>query len=169
MRDPYNELGLKRNASEADIKKAYRRLAKKYHPDANAGDTKAGKRFSYITAAYDFLKDSEKRRAYDNGEIDADGNPRMFAYSRGGHAGHGAGGGGPFAGFSSDDIFSDLFSGLRGARQGPFTQPEPEVHYTMSLPFADAAKGATRRVSLNDGRSGTNQLDYLFIVVVTPA
>ncbi|NND49326.1 MAG: J domain-containing protein [Rhizobiales bacterium] len=154
MRDPYDVLGLKRNASEADIKKAYRRLAKKFHPDANAGDAKAAQQFSDASAAYDFLKDADKRKAYDSGEIDADGNPKMFAYGRGQHPGHGAGGGGrPFGGFASDDIFADLFSGLRGSRQGPFAQPEPEIHYTMGLPLADMAKGAKRRVTLGDGRT----------------
>ena len=153
MRDPYDVLGVKRNAAEADIKKAYRRLAKKYHPDANASDPKAAQRFSDVTAAYDFLSDAEKRRAYDRGEIDADGNPRMFAFGRGRRAAQGGGGGRPFGGFSSDDLFADLFSGLRGTAQGPFETPEPEAHFTINLPLVEALKGAKRRLMLGEGRT----------------
>jgi DnaJ-class molecular chaperone len=153
MRDPYEVLGLARDAGEPEIKKAYRRLAKKYHPDANTGDPEATQMFSDITAAYDFLNDADKRRAFDRGEIDADGNPRMFAFGRGGRAAHGAGEARGFGGFSTEDIFADLFSGLRGSRQGPFTAAEPETSYSMTLPLMDAVRGARRRVTLADGRA----------------
>jgi DnaJ-class molecular chaperone len=153
MRDPYDVLGLARDAGEPEIKKAYRRLAKKYHPDANTGDPEATRMFSDITAAYDFLSDADKRRAFDRGEIDADGNPRMFAFGRGARAAHGAGEARGFGGFSTEDIFADLFSGLRGSRQGPFTAAEPETSYSMTLAFMDAVRGARRRVTLADGRA----------------
>lgn len=153
MRDPYDVLGIERNADDAAIKKAYRRLAKKYHPDANKGDPSAAQRFSDVTAAYDFLNDSEKRRAFDHGEIDADGNPVMFGFGRGARARQGAGAhAGSFGGFSSDDIFADLFSGLRG-RQAPFTARGEDVSYTLTLPFEDVARGVKRRVTLANGRT----------------
>ena len=154
MRDPYDVLGVERNADEADIKKAYRRLAKKYHPDANKGDSRAAQRFSDVTEAYDFLNNAEKRRAYDQGEIDADGNPRMFSFGRGARGEDVRAGRGGFSGFGAEDIFADLFSGLRGTRQsGPFTPPGQDTTTTMTLPFEAAAKGAKRRIVLGDGRT----------------
>jgi DnaJ-class molecular chaperone len=155
MRDPYDILGIDRNADKTDIKKAYRRLAKTYHPDSNSSDPKAAQRFSNITQAYDFLNDGEKRRAFDSDEIDADGNPRRFAYNRNsGRAGGFQGDGQQFGGFSPDDIFSDLFSGFRGnAQQTPFSAPEVETNLTMSLSLQDAASGVKRRLSLSNGRT----------------
>ena len=76
-RNPYEVLGVKRDASESDVKSAYRKLAKRYHPDTNKDDPKAQERFSEATHAYDLLADKEKRRAFDAGEIDADGNPQL--------------------------------------------------------------------------------------------
>src|SRR5215472_1612923 len=98
MRDPYQVLGLSRSASDAEIKKAFRALAKKHHPDTRGGDAAAQKRFQEISAAYDILGDREKRARFDSGEIDAGGNPRGFdprSYGRegGGPFGRGAGGG----------------------------------------------------------------------------
>ena len=75
MADPYSTLGVARGASEADIKKAYRKLAKELHPDRNKDNPKASERFSQVTAAYDLLSDKDKRARFDRGEIDADGNP----------------------------------------------------------------------------------------------
>ena len=75
--DLYQRLGIKRGASEAEIKKAYRSLAKQLHPDRNTDNPKAAERFSQITAAYDLLSDKDKRARYDRGEIDEDGNPKM--------------------------------------------------------------------------------------------
>src|SRR6476661_3318499 len=93
MADLYSELGIQKGASEADIKKAYRKLAKELHPDRNKDNPKASERFSKVTHAYDILTDKAKRAQYDRGEIDEDGNPKApFGY------GGGAGGGG-FGGF----------------------------------------------------------------------
>src|SRR5579862_3639725 len=90
MRDPYEVLGVSKNASEAEIKKAFRALAKKHHPDTKGGDTAAQKRFQEISAAYDIVGDKEKRVKFDQGEIDANGNPRGFDPGAGPFA-HGAG------------------------------------------------------------------------------
>src|SRR3712207_6743122 len=119
MADLYSELGVARSATEADIKKAYRKLAKELHPDRNKDNPKASERFSKVTRAYDILTDKDKRAQYDRGEIDEEGNPRMpFGY--GGGSGSGASGGfrrpdmGP--GAEAADL-SDLFEGLFGGAQ----------------------------------------------------
>ena len=97
MRDPYQVLGVAKSASEAEIKKAFRNLAKKHHPDTHAGDEAAKKRFQEISAAYDIIGDKDKRAKFDAGEIDASGNPRGFDPRAGGFRANpfGFGGGGP--------------------------------------------------------------------------
>ena len=77
MKDPYSVLGVAKGASDKDIKSAYRKLAKELHPDVNPGDSAVEQRFKEITAAYNFLSDSEKRAKFDRGEINADGSPRF--------------------------------------------------------------------------------------------
>ena len=84
MRDPYEILGVSKTASEAEIKKAFRGLAKKNHPDAHPGDKNAQKKFQEISGAYDIVGDKEKRAKFDAGEIDAAGNPRGFDPRQGG-------------------------------------------------------------------------------------
>src|ERR1700745_4513187 len=83
MRDPYDVLGVQRNASAADIKKAYRRLAKKLHPDANKKDPKAAAKFAELNSAYEIVGDDKKRAAFDRGEIDAEGKPRFHGFDAG--------------------------------------------------------------------------------------
>jgi DnaJ-class molecular chaperone len=125
--DLYQRLGIKRGASEAEIKKAYRSLAKQLHPDRNKDNPKAAERFAQVTQAYDLLSDKDKRARYDRGEIDEDGNPKMpfgagfGGYSSGGGAGQRPGQGSGFEGFpggfdagGTADL-SDLFEGLFGA------------------------------------------------------
>src|SRR5439155_18424351 len=127
MRDPYEVLGVSKNASEAEIKKAFRALAKKHHPDKHAGDAAAQKRFQEISGAYDILGDKDKRAQYDTGAIGADGNARGFDPRQGGfRQGNpfgGGFGGGPSARefhFSFDDEpggaagFQDIFADLMG-------------------------------------------------------
>src|ERR1700683_3016328 len=118
MRDPYEVLGVDRKASAADIKSAYRRLAKKLHPDANKNDPKAASRFSELNAAHEIIGDEDKRKAFDRGEIDAEGKPKFQGFE-----GFGAGaGGGPGRGFGGDGNFESFSYGPEGfqrsARRG---------------------------------------------------
>jgi len=118
MRDPYEVLGVDRKASAADIKSAFRRLAKKLHPDANKNDPKAASRFAEINAAYEILGEDDKRKAFDRGEIDAEGKPRFQGFE-----GFGAGAGArPGAGFGPETEFETFSFGpegfTRGARRG---------------------------------------------------
>jgi DnaJ-class molecular chaperone len=166
MKDLYKTLGVAKSASDADIKKAYRKLAKELHPDQNKDNPKAAARFSEVTAAYDLLSDKAKRGQYDRGEINADGQPQGFAgggagaggfdfsdfvRQSGGRAGRGGGGFGA-------DIFEDLFA--RGGRSGggpdPFAQARPkgaDVDYTLLVPFEAAARGEPQRLTLRTGKA----------------
>src|ERR1051325_7290001 len=98
MKDPYEILGVAKSASEADIKKAFRTLAKKHHPDKHAGDAAAQKRFQEISGAYDILGDKQKRAQYDAGAIGPDGNPKGFDPRQGGFGAGGFRQGNPFGG-----------------------------------------------------------------------
>jgi len=165
MRDPYEVLGVSKSASEAEIKKAFRALAKKHHPDTKGGDKGAQKRFQEISGAYDILGDKEKRGKFDRGEIDANGNPRGFdprahGYERGPFGGQ-AGGARDFhftwsgedgetaQGFRPEDIFADLFGG--GKRRNQPRKGE-DIEYALTVTFEEAAAGGTRRINLPDGR-----------------
>ncbi len=156
MKDPYELLGVRRDASQADIKKAYRGLAKKLHPDMNPGDTAVEQRFKDVTAAYDLLSDEEKRRQFDAGEIDAAGTPRQHNpfrhhYRKDAAGGFDFGGGG----IDLDDLFSDLFG--RGRRaESPHQQARPKgqnLSYTVTVAFLDAMRGGRQRVSLYTGKT----------------
>ncbi len=116
MRDPYTVLGVSRSASEKDIKSAYRKLAKKYHPDQNPDDSSAHAKFAEATNAYDLLNNAEKRGQYDRGEIDADGNPRFAGFGAGGGANRGARSAG--GNFSAEDILKEFMSGFGGQQRG---------------------------------------------------
>lgn len=113
MRDPYQVLGVGKSASEKDIKSAYRKLAKAFHPDQNKDDPSAQAKFAEATNAYDFLSDAEKRRAYDRGEIDADGNPKFAGFDFAGARGQG---GRAQGGVSPEDILKEFMGGLGGMR-----------------------------------------------------
>ncbi|MGU3494106.1 DnaJ C-terminal domain-containing protein [Xanthobacteraceae bacterium A53D] len=115
MRDPYDILGVKRSADEAEIKRAFRQLAKKLHPDANASDPKAQDKFAELNTAYEILSDKDKRGQFDRGEIDAEGKPRAPDYA--GFGGAGTGGRrqrGGFSGFDGDTIFESFTFGPDG-------------------------------------------------------
>ncbi|WP_176484651.1 DnaJ C-terminal domain-containing protein [Sphingomonas spermidinifaciens] len=163
MADPYAILGVARGASEDEIKKAYRKLAKELHPDRNRDNPKAAERFGQVTNAYDLLSDKDKRARFDRGEIDGDGNPTApFGFGRGGP---GAGGqpGGFRPDFGSDGgDFSDIFEGLFGggaAKGGGFAsgfgrRSAPKganVAYRVAVPFVDAVTLAPQRLTLPDG------------------
>jgi DnaJ-class molecular chaperone len=171
--DLYQRLGLKRDASEAEIKKAYRSLAKQLHPDRNTDNPDAAKRFGEVTAAYDLLSDKDKRAQYDRGEIDEEGNPKMpFGSGFGGYsAGAGANPGGfenfNFGGADAADL-SDLFEGLFGATAGgrrgggPFSgfrqrsappQKGADIAYRLKVPFDDAVALKAQRITLADGKT----------------
>ncbi len=167
MRDPYDILGVARSASEAEIKSAYRKLAKKWHPDQNK-DAKAAARFSEINSAYELLGDSEKRGQFDRGEIDAEGKPRFAGFGAGGgrryegfegfdfdpsaargrggpwRAGPGQGGG------AGEDIFSQLFGdAFRQAGRGPNPFQQAGRGGARAGATKAAAKGADINASLS--------------------
>lgn len=162
MADPYSTLGIARGASDADIKKAYRKLAKELHPDKHPNDPAASDRFSKVTSAYDLLSDKDKRARFDRGEIDGDGNPAApFGYGAAGARGQ-AGGfpGGGFQGGGADfgDIFEGLFGGRTGARgANPFGRAAPakgaNIAYRLAVTFEDAATLKPQRITLGDGKA----------------
>jgi DnaJ-class molecular chaperone len=155
MKDPYELLGVARDASPADIKKAYRALAKKLHPDVNPGDEAVEQRFKEITAAYDLISDEERRRQYDSGMIDADGtaqSPFHRHYRQGSAGGFDFGGGG----IDINDLFSDLFGrggqGQAGRRQARKPKGQ-DLTYSITVTFLDAMRGGRQRVSLHSGKT----------------
>ena len=122
-RDPYEVLGVPRSAGADDIRKAFRKLAKKHHPDANPGDKASEERFKQVSAAFDLLGDVDKRRKFDAGEIDADGREvfRGFPGGQGGGQGPGFGAGG-FESAEFSDILGEMF-GRRGGRGSASRRP----------------------------------------------
>ena len=153
--DLYQVLGVNKSARDDEIRRAYRRLAKELHPDVRPDDPAAGERFKKVTAAYDILGDVAKRRRYDDGEIDGQGEP-VRTYARNG-AGAGwpggfANGGGAGRESGVSDIFSDPFAG-RGARgAGPgFSLRGQDVRYTLEIDFMEAVGGAKKRVTMPEG------------------
>jgi DnaJ-class molecular chaperone len=153
MQDPYEVLGVDRSASLEDIRKSYRRLAKKLHPDLNPGDKEAEARFKEVAGAYDILSDKDKRQRYDNGEIDASGaeRPRQRFYrdfapeSEGGRYTSSSG----FADFAeSDDILAEF---LRQQAHARANARGPDISYRLSVGFLDAVNGGTMRLDLPQG------------------
>ncbi|HEY8595575.1 MAG TPA: J domain-containing protein [Devosiaceae bacterium] len=174
MRDPYVVLGVGRSASEKEIKSAYRKLAKAFHPDQNKDDPQAQTKFSEATAAYDLLSDKTKRGQFDRGEIDAEGNPKFAGYDfasarEGGGRGHSGA-------FSPEDILKEFMSGLGGGRRSagggaggfgggaswdPFagasrrtSAPQgADVALTLAVTLEDAHQGASVPVRLPNGKT----------------
>jgi len=145
--DPYNALGVARNAGQDEIRKAYRRLAKELHPDVRPNDKASEERFKRVSAAFNLLSDAKQRSRFDRGEIDADGNERAPF-----QPGAGFGAGRPRG--ARAETFEDLFEGLfsRGGR-GFAAQRGEDVRYRMDVDFLDAVNGARRRVTMSDGRT----------------
>jgi DnaJ-class molecular chaperone len=155
MKDPYQLLGVARDADQETIKKAFRKLAKKLHPDLNPGNKKVEQEFKEVNAAYDLLSDPQKRARFDRGEIDASGAERpersfYRAYAEGG--GNAKYREAEFGEFSAEDILSELFGRGRRNRQPPRARGE-DVSYTLAVSFVDAANGAKKRVTLADGKT----------------
>lgn len=176
MKDPYHVLGLSKTASEAEIKSAYRRLAKTYHPDHNADDPRAKERFAEVGNAYEILGDKEKRAQFDRGEIDADGRPKGHAFSGAGGFDPFSGGGGGRArsarfgggGPDIDDILRDFMGGFGGGRgagpgQGPGAgagrtwkspqEPGRDAEATVTVTLEDLVRGEKVRADLPTGKS----------------
>lgn len=161
MNDPYKTLEVSKDASADDIRKSYRNLAKKLHPDLNPDDAEAEARFKEVAAAYGLLSDPEKRKRFDSGEIDADGmeQPDRQFYRGFADGPHGA----KYAeqeGFASDadlrDFMSDLFSGRQqGRAEGgrTFRAKGGDLSYSLEVAFLDAANGAVKTVTMQDGRT----------------
>ncbi len=183
MRNPYEVLGVAKSADEAQVKSAFRKLAKKLHPDANKHDPKAASRFAELNAAYEILGDDKKRKAFDNGEIDGEGKPRFrgfdgFGAQPGGGPQGGPNfesftfgsdgfqrGGGPGAGRGGfEDILRDVFGGLGGAarargRGGRSAQFEPDDFVQEAPPARDLE--ATLTISLEDAAQGATKRLHL--------
>ena len=153
MKDYYELLGVNKNASIGDIKKAYRKLARKYHPDLNPGDKTAEQRFKEINEAHETLKDPEKKKQYDlYGSLGARGAPGPGASGRGGN----------FEGFdfssSGDSTFGDIFQTVfgnmgeprpRSSRRGRSSERGEDLHYSMNLNFMDAANGIETTIQVS--------------------
>ncbi|MDQ7250955.1 DnaJ C-terminal domain-containing protein [Dongia sedimenti] len=163
MADPYKTLGVAQGASADEIKKAYRKLAKKLHPDVNPGNKKVETQFKEATAAYDLLSDAEKRRKFDAGEIDDQGNPRGFS-GWGNAAGRGGAGAGARRGpraadagvddAFADDLFRDFFNfGRGGGQRAGVKMRGADVTYKAEVAFLEAARGAKKRLTLSDGKT----------------
>jgi DnaJ-class molecular chaperone len=162
--DPYQELGVPRSASADDIRKAFRKLAKKHHPDANPGDKASEEKFKRVSGAFDILGDADKRRKFDAGEIDADGRETARAYGPGpGPFGQGGAAGGrsaSFEGVDLNDILGEMFGGRGGGKGfgggdfgGGFPSRGSDVRATLEIDLEDAIQGARRRISFSDGRT----------------
>src|SRR5438067_6125966 len=182
MRDPYEILGAQKSASAEDIKRAFRRLAKKLHPDANTKDAKAAAKFAELNSAYEVLGDEKKRKAFDRGEIDAEGKPRFHGFESAG-AGRGPGGFGREGHFETfswgpegfrrsaargggggrfEDILSDMFgstaaggrwrTGGVDADEFDAAQRGRDVAAALTITLEEAAKGVTKRMRLPTGK-----------------
>jgi DnaJ-class molecular chaperone len=171
MRDPYEVLGVPRSANAAAIKSAFRKLAKKHHPDANKDDPKAATRFAELNSANEIIGDVDKRKQFDSGEIDAEGKPRFQGFPGGARARPGGGfethnfrtGGAGAGGF--EDILNSMFGAANargGARPGgagarfdfdPATMAvDLDLSVSMTVSLEEAVKGADKRVRLPTGK-----------------
>lgn len=152
MRDPYQVLGVERNASPERIRQAYRTHAKTSHPDLHPGDKQAEERFKEISAAHELLSDETRRAQYDRGEIDADGTPRMRpGFGRGfSSSERGATAGG---GFENTADLEEMIQELFGGRRGGIRARGADVRYRLEVSLGDVARGGRRTVTLAPGNS----------------
>src|ERR1700738_2837103 len=169
MRDPYEVLGVQRGASAAAIKSAYRKLAKKHHPDANKNDPKSAARFAELNSANEIIGDEDKRKQFDRGEIDAEGKPRFLGFPGGDPRARGGPGGphtsrpGGVVGGVVEDILNSMFGGAaaRGARPGAGNTFEfdtggialdLDLSVAMTVSLEESVKGVEKRVRLSTGK-----------------
>lgn len=163
-KDPYKLLGVPKSASEAEIRKAYRSLAKKYHPDVNKDNPKMAEKFKEISAAYSLLSDKDMKKRYDRGQVDGSGQQQNpFAGGFGGQNPFGGMGGGRRAGPGGQEDISELFSSLFGMNMGgqrggmhqrrAAPRKGADIRYKVTLPFVDALKGGSKK--LRNGLSVT--------------
>jgi DnaJ-class molecular chaperone len=165
-RDPYLELGVSRTASAAEIRKAFHKLAKQHHPDANKGDKKSEEKFKQVSAAFDILGDADKRKKFDAGEIDADGRETMRGFGGAGGNPFGAGfgggrrggmGGGEGPEIDLNDLFGDILGrnrgGFGGGGGGGFSPKGADVRARLDIDLEEAIKGGKKRVAFSDGRT----------------
>ena len=166
-RDPYLELGVSRTASAAEIRKAFHKLAKQHHPDANKGDKKSEEKFKQVSAAFDILGDVDKRKKFDAGEIDADGRETMRGgFGAGGspfggggfNRGRGGMGGGEGPEIDLNDLFGDILGRNRGGfggggGGGGFSPKGADVRARLDIDLEEAIKGGKKRVAFSDGRT----------------
>jgi len=165
-KDLYQVLGVNKNASDAEIKSAYRKLARQYHPDLNKDNKDAAEKFKEISCAYDILGDKEKRRKYDNNEIDSEGKPTGFGagFSGAGGANYHSYSGNPFGegfgsqagGFDFSSLFGDdVFASFSSQQGFPFGQNSRrprkgnDINYTMRIDFLSAVRGEEKTVNIN--------------------
>jgi DnaJ-class molecular chaperone len=154
--DPYKVLGVPRDAPDEEIRRTYRKLAKELHPDLNpANRASAEERFKKVSGAYEIVGDPEKRKQYDRGEIDANGEQRRGFHRTNAGAGPfgGRAGGRPAEEFGFGDVFADLFGAARGRAEAgsPFGARGRDVRYTLEIDFLEAATGTKKRVTMPDG------------------
>lgn len=164
MANLYTILNVSKSATQDEIKKAYRSLAKKYHPDLHPNDKDIEKKFKEITAAYKILSDEKMRARYDRGEIDEDGNERPDAmFRRGGYGTSGQGfnhsgftySPGSAEGSGFDDLFSSIFGASTGGfkqKRSPTARKGQDFHYTLKVSFLDAVNGCRKQVTLSSGK-----------------
>src|SRR5215470_14139541 len=158
MEDPYDVLGVRRGDSDETIRAAYRKLAKKHHPDLNPGKADAAERFKAINAAHALLSDPVKRGKFDRGEIDAAGNEippqhptwRDFGDAAGDEGVHRYRGG---ATLNAEDLESLFGAAFRDRFERDANRRGRDAHYSLTVDFIDAARGAVRRLTLPDGRT----------------
>ena len=155
-KDPYAVLGVSKDASQEEIRKAYRRLAKDLHPDLNPGDAGAADRFKEVSAAYGLLGDADKRARYDRGEVDASGTeqPEHGFYRDYADTGTRYTSSAGFQDFSdASDLFAELFGGGRRAGGQTFRAKGEDRRYRLEIDFLEAIHGGKRRVTLPDGQT----------------
>ena len=164
-RDPYQELGVSRGAGEDEIRKAFRNLAKKHHPDANPGDKAAEERFKRVSAAFDILGDPDKRKKFDAGEIDADGHETGRGFGGGWSPGGFEGGrrgqtrAETFDGVDLGDILGEMFGGRGGGARGPGAgfgggpARGADVRAKLEIDREEAIAGGKKRIAFSDGRT----------------